>query len=149
MINDRSFLARQPLAVFGVSATGRGFGANAFRELNKLGIKAYALNPKGGSIYGQTIYSSLKDLPEPVHAAVILTKGHGAVCAVEEWSRQSLECVWLQGGSDTPEIQKLCSGLGLKVVHGSCILMRHGKFPHSLHRFFHDLFKKSESTHAL
>ncbi len=148
MNETNAFYSRQPLALFGVSSKGRGFGAEAFKELIKQGIKTFALNPKGGSVFGQTLYPSLKELPEPVGAAVILTKGQGAISAVEECSRHNLEWIWLQGGSDTTEVRQICAELGLKTVRGACILMRHGKFPHSLHRFFHDLLHKSKIASA-
>jgi predicted CoA-binding protein len=134
------FFNLQPLAIFGVSSRGTGFGVAAFKDLTKLGIKSYPINPKNGKLGDQTIYSSLSDLPEKPKAAVILTKGEGALAAVEECSRHAIDWVWLQGGSDVPEVQRLCSELGINALRGQCIMMRRGMFPHSLHRFFHDLF---------
>jgi predicted CoA-binding protein len=134
------FFDLQPLAIFGVSSRSKNFGAAAFKDLTGLGIKCFALNPKGGKVGDQEIYPSLTALPEKARGAVILTKGEGAGAAVEECSRENLEWVWLQGGSDTPEMRRLCTELGIKALIGQCILMRQGKFPHSLHRFIHDLF---------
>jgi len=150
MISEEQFFDHQPLAIFGVSSQGKGFGASAYRELTRVGVKCQPVNPKGGMVQGQPIFSSLKDLPEPARAAVILTRGEGALRAVRECSRHNLEWVWLQGGSDTGEVRRLCAELGLKTMQGHCILLRKGRFPHSLHRFFYDLFsgKKSISTQS-
>jgi uncharacterized protein len=137
------FFDLQPLAIFGVSSHGKNFGAAAFKDLTGLGIKCYALNPKGGKVGEQEIYPSLTALPEKVRGAVILTKGEGAIASVEECSRQGLEWIWLQGGSDTTEVRSLCSDLGIKALTGQCILMRKGGFPHSLHRFLHDIFSRN------
>lgn len=140
------FYNLQPLAIFGVSSQGKGFGASVFQELMKVGVKSYPINPRGGMVQGQPIYNSLKALPEPALSAVVLTKGDGAVQAIEECSRHNLEWVWLQGGSDTDEVRRLCSELGLKTLRGDCILLRKGRFPHSLHRFFHDLFGRKKAV---
>lgn len=141
------FFDLQPLAIFGVSSSrgNNSFGVVAFKELNKLGIRCFAINPKGGQVDGQPIYPSLAELPEKPRAGVILTKGAGALAAVEESARQGLEWVWLQGQSDKPEVRRRCEELGIKTMRGQCVLMRRGRFPHSPHRFFHDLFRGKES----
>lgn len=140
MMSEIQFYQLQPLAILGVSSQGKGFGAAAYKELQKVGIKAYPVNPKGGALDGQKIYSDLGELPEAARAGVILTRGPNAVRAVEECALHRLEWVWLQGGSDTPEIRRRCEELRLKTLHGHCILLHQGRFPHNLHRFFHDLF---------
>jgi predicted CoA-binding protein len=140
-MTEEQFYDLQPLAIFGTSSQGKGFGVAVYHDLKKAGIKSYPINPKGGFIGEQEIYPSLEKVPESVGAAVILTKAAGAQAAVEDCSRHDVEWVWLQGGSDTEEIRRLCDELQIKHMHGTCILLRKGKFPHSIHRFFHDLFK--------
>ncbi|RJP78270.1 MAG: CoA-binding protein [Candidatus Zixiibacteriota bacterium] len=142
MITVDEFYQKQPLAIFGVSSTGKRFGAAAWKDLNKAGIRALAVNPKGGTVNGQPIYPSLKDLPEPAGAAVILTKGDNALQALEECAAAGLKYVWLQDDSDTPQTRAACQRLGLEPLRGRCILLRHGGFPHSLHRFFDKLFRR-------
>lgn len=141
MITEDEFLQRQPLAIFGVSSRRKNFAASAYQELIKVGINAYPINPRGGSLGKCQIFTSLNELPEPARAAVILTKGEGAVAAIKECSESTVEWIWLQGGSDTEETRKLSDDLGLERLSGNCILMRKGRFPHSIHRFLHDLFK--------
>ncbi len=134
------FYELQPIAIFGVSSRGRGFGAFAFKELLKAGIRCYAVNPKGGAAAGNIVFTSLRELPETAKSAVILTREEGALQAVKECSRHNVTHVWLQGGSDTAEVRRLCGELNVEVVRGDCILLRKGGFPHSIHRFFRDLF---------
>ncbi len=140
-MTDEQFYELQPLAIFGVSSRGKGFGADVYKELTKVGVKAFPVNPKGGVVLGHEIYRSLGEAPEKMRAAVILTKGQGAVAVVEECSRGEIEWVWLQGGSNTAEVRRLCEELDIKYLNKTCILLRKGRFPHSLHRFFYDLFK--------
>lgn len=139
------FYELQPIAVFGVSSKGRGFGASAFKELLKAGIHCYAVNPKGGVAAGNIVFPSLRELPEAAKSAVILTRETGALQAVEECSRHDVKYVWLQGGSDTAEVRRLCGELKMEVVRGGCIILRKGGFPHSIHRFLHDLFSRKVS----
>ncbi|HEX7345122.1 MAG TPA: CoA-binding protein [bacterium] len=140
--SDIGICSLQPLAVVGVSSTGQGFGTIALKELRKAGIEAYAVNPKGGEWKGERLYESLRMLPKSAQAAVILTRGAGALKAVDECAQAGVKSVWLQGGSNTAEIRKRCSELKLEALHGECVLMRVSGFPHSLHRFFHDLFSR-------
>jgi len=141
-MTEDQFYDLQPLAIIGVSSQGRGFGAGAYLELKAVGVNVYAINPRGGLVKGDKIYPTLKEVPEPIKAAVVLTKGENALAAIEECSRENVEWVWLQGGSDTPEVKKLCDDLEIKRMTGNCILLRKGRFPHSIHRFFNDLFGK-------
>lgn len=136
------FYEMQPIAVFGVSSMGRGFGALAFKELLKAGIHCYAVNPKGGVAAGEVVYPALRELPEAAKSAVILIREEGALQAVEECSRHHVTHVWLQGGSDTAEVRRICGELKIEVVRGECILLRKGGFPHNIHRFFRDLFSR-------
>ena len=132
----------QPVAVFGVSSRGQGFGTIALKELRKAGIEAYAVNPKGGEWKDIRLFKSLQELPKPAKVSVILTKSNGALHAVEESAANGVKWIWLQGGSNTAEIRKRCTELGLEALHDECILMRLSGFPHSLHRFLHDLFSR-------
>jgi uncharacterized protein len=144
MITREQFFEQQPLAVFGVSRNPKKFGAAAFRELRKSGLHTFALNPHGGVCDGQTVYTALSQLPQPARAAVILTRGEGALRALKECAEQQVQWVWLQGASNTQAARALCAELGLQAFTGNCILLRTGGFPHNLHRFFHDLlFKKA------
>jgi predicted CoA-binding protein len=146
MISHAEFYRVGPVAVFGVSAARRGFGVAAYKELKKAGIETFALNPKGGQLDGVPIYAKMADLPAHPQAAVILTREAGALQAVEECKSNGVRWVWLQGGSDTPAVRQRCFDLSLEFLRGQCVLMHLGGFPHSLHRFFHDLFTHSRSS---
>ncbi len=143
-MTEEQFYDLQPLAIMGVSSSGKGFGVTVFKELRRVGIRALPVNPKGGMIGGQEILTALDEAQEPIKAAVIFTKDDGARAAIEECSRSGVEAVWLQGGSDTEDNRKLCDDLELETFSGTCILMRKGGFPHNLHRFLHDLFNKQK-----
>lgn len=145
-MTDEQFYQLQPIAVFGVSSRRKNFGAAVYKELVKAGIKTYMVNPKGGELEGQKICPSLADITESIKAAVILTKGQGALSAIEECARNNVHNAWLQGGSNTAEVRKRCDELGLTRTGGHCILLRSGRFPHSLHRFFHDLFNHTQKS---
>jgi predicted CoA-binding protein len=144
-MTEKEFFHHQPLAIFGVSSSGKGFGYTAFGELRKIGMKVYAINPKGGSAHGVTIYQDLKELPEKPQAAVILTKGESAITAVENCSHGGIDLVWLQMHSNTDEVRQLCKELKIKVMTGPCILLPVAGFPHNIHRFFHNLFSSYKS----
>jgi len=67
------FLDQTVIAVAGVSRSGRGFGAMAYRALKSAGYKALAVNPNGGSIDGEPLHPSFAALPEPAGAVLVVT----------------------------------------------------------------------------
>ncbi|MFH1863084.1 MAG: CoA-binding protein [bacterium] len=144
MIPAEEFYTHQPIAIFGVSARSGNFGTSVYLELQKVGVRVFPINPKGGALRHEPIFPTLRDLPEMPQAAVILTKGDGALHAVEACAEQGVKRIWLQGGSDTPTVRQRCADLGLNIVYGSCVLLRKGRFPHNIHRFFYNLFSRKD-----
>jgi len=43
------------------------------------------------------LFTGLKELPKPPRAAIILTKGMGAMAAIEEAAANGIKKIWLQG----------------------------------------------------
>jgi acyl-CoA synthetase (NDP forming) len=64
------------LAVIGVSLSNPFNPANVIYNKNRhrFSTKTYCVNPKGGSIYGQKIYTSISQIPDKIALAVISTK---------------------------------------------------------------------------
>ena len=65
----------ESIAILGVSSDENavGFGTGMLRVLKEMGFEGriYPVNPRGGSVFGQKIYTRVEDIPEKVDFAVI------------------------------------------------------------------------------
>lgn len=65
----------------------------------------------------------LADVPEPVSAVIVVVPPERAVDVVREAHAAGMKRVWLQQGSESPQVLKVCDELGLETVSGECVLM--------------------------
>jgi len=74
------------MAVFGVSLNNDYHPANVIYNKNNLRyqVSVFAVNGKGGSINGETMYAKIKDIPETIDLAVIVTKAEIVPLVVAE-----------------------------------------------------------------
>lgn len=118
-----SFLAESPIAVVGVSRSGKGFGNAAVRELRRKGYRVYPINPQADLIDGERCYRSFAELPEPVRALLVVVPPEQASTVVRAAAKAGITRVWLQQGAQSPLVTLECEELGLDVIAGECILM--------------------------
>ena len=71
----QKFYYPQKVAVVGVSENETNLGRGIVRNMLEAGYtgKIYPVGPRGGEVYGRRIYSHLRELPEPVDLAAVLT----------------------------------------------------------------------------
>ena len=64
------------MAVVGVSLTNDRHPANVIFNKNRLRypVDVFAVNPKGGSLYGEKVFCKVSDIPETIDLAVIAVK---------------------------------------------------------------------------
>ena len=74
-----SLLNPNSVAVFGVSEQEGKAGNQVVKHLLEGNVKFYGINPKGGTLWGHTIYRSIEELPEAPDLAVIALPAKPAV----------------------------------------------------------------------
>lgn len=136
------FLKSSPIAIVGVSSTGKRFGASAFRTLLAAGFDVVPINPKIERFEGHRCYQRLSLMKEPPGAVVIITKPENTLPILAECNKLGLSKVWFQPGAESKETLVYCEQHGIKAYSGFCILLFTRIFPHSLHLFFLKLFGK-------
>jgi predicted CoA-binding protein len=141
------FLADRTAAVVGVSASGRGFGFNAYRELKRMGYRLLPVHPTADAIQGDTCWRKVTDLPADVERLLVVVRPERAEQVVREAAGSGIRYVWLQQGAESPSVLQACQQQGLEVVHGHCILMfaePTASF-HKIHRWLWKLLGKVPS----
>ena len=136
-----AFVAEPAIAVVGVSRSGKGFGNLACRELRARGYRVYPVHPHAAAIGGVQCHRQITDVPERVNAVLVVVHPEDGFDVVRDAAAAGVRYVWLQQGSQSPQLIAHCHELRLETIAGECILMYaspHGL--HRAHRWFHDAF---------
>ncbi len=127
---DQFFYPRS-LAVIGVSADENAFGTLYLRALLKFGFKGklYPVNPRGGSLFGLTVYPSVEDIPDQVDLVAVSVPGRLVSGALEACLKKGIHAaIVLSGGfgetgEDGKRLEEELSGVsakGIRIVGPNC-----------------------------
>jgi len=120
LISD--YINRRVWAVVGASQDRTKYGNRIFRSLLASGYRVYPVNPRGGQIDGQVVYTSLADLPERPEVVDVVVPPAVTEQVVEEVHRLGLTRVWLQPGAESEAAIAYCHEHGVGVVHHACAM---------------------------
>ena len=139
-----SFLEEKSIAVVGVSRSGRKFGNSVYNELRQKGYKVFPINPHTDKIGDDPCYANLAAVPEAVGGVVAVVPPEVTREIAKQAKEAGIRKMWLQRGSESPEVISYCEEQGIEAVHGECILMFADPVAsfHKVHRFFRSLFGK-------
>lgn len=139
-----TFIAQKTLALAGASRSGKKFGNSVLKELTDRGYTVYPVHPEAEEIDGQRCYASLKDLPEAVGGAVLVTKPTQTELLVRQAKEAGIPRVWMQKGAHSDDAVTFCRENGIDAVHDECILMFSDPVNgvHAFHRWLWKVFGK-------
>jgi predicted CoA-binding protein len=110
------------VAIVGASADRRKYGNKAVRAFVAQGYRVVPIHPAGGIIEGLPAYPSLLDVPFAVDMASFYVPPAVGLRVVEDVARKSIPELWLNPGSDGPEVVARAQALGLAPVVACSIL---------------------------
>ena len=110
-------------AVVGATNNKDKFGCRIYKRLLKAGYEVYPVNPGIAEIDGAKCYATIADLPVIPDVVNIIVPSKIAVEIVKEAAEKGVKIVWLQPGSDKPEVVQAASEAGLEVIE-DCVLTR-------------------------
>ena len=113
------------IAVFGVSQDPSKYGYKIFHTLLQKGFAVYGINPKGGNADGQTIYSSLAQIPAPVEVAIMVIPPAALLPAVQACKEKGVKEIWFQPGAQQDEAFVVATAAGIKAVN-ACFMAENG-----------------------
>jgi uncharacterized protein len=119
------------IAILGASADRSKFGNKAVRAFVAKGYDVYPVNPKGGEVEGLAVVKSLADIPAGVRLgriSVYLPPAVGLKMLPEIAARGCGE-LWLNPGSESPQLVEQAEKLGLNVIQ-ACSIVAIGMSPH-------------------
>jgi uncharacterized protein len=93
------------------------------------GYRVIPVNPghAGKELLGQTVYASLRDIPEPVDVVDIFRNSAAALDITRDAIAIGAKVVWMQLGVRNDEAARLAEEAGLKVVMNRCPKIEYGR----------------------
>jgi predicted CoA-binding protein len=120
------------IAILGASSDRAKFGNKCVRAYALRGYHVYPINPKDATIEGWSAFKSILDLPvDAVDRVSIYLPPEVSVKVLDEVAKKQATEVWLNPGSDAPEVLEKARQLGLNAIQG-CSIVAIGVSPEEL-----------------
>jgi len=123
-------MTKPTVAILGASADRTKYGNKSLRAHLRQGYEVFPVNPKGGEIEGLPVYRSLAEVPAAHlnRISVYLPPSVG-LGILNEVAAKGCDELWLNPGSDSPEIVRRARELGLEPIQ-ACSIIDLGASPH-------------------
>ncbi len=109
-------MERKRIAVIGASNDRKKFGNKAVRAYLAQGHEVLPVNPKEETIEGLKAYKSVADIPGRIDIANIYLPPKRGIEVIEEVARKGIKDVFLNPGTESPELVEKGERLGLHLM---------------------------------
>ena len=131
-------LARmRTVAVVGLSPSSRRPSHLVTREVQRAGVRILPVNPCGGTILGETVYSRLEAVPDRNRVDVIdVFRRPGALPGLVEevllvYPAAEKPVLWFQLGVTHPRAEARALAAGFDLVVDRCLIVEHRRWKRS------------------
>lgn len=119
----KDFLNQKSFAVVGSFRNQSKYAYRIFKKLKQKGHTVFPVNPRGGQVDDDKCYPNIKDIPEDIDVADIVTPPRVTEAVVKDCKDRGVKKVWLQPGAESQEAIDFCKKNKIDVVHGLCIML--------------------------
>jgi predicted CoA-binding protein len=125
-------MSKRTVAILGASRQQEKYGNKSLRAHLRRGYEVYPINPGGGTIEGLTVYKSLRDLPiKELDRISVYLPPEVTMTLVDDLLSVTCKELWLNPGSESPELIALLESRGLEPIQG-CSIIDVGESPSNL-----------------
>ncbi len=119
----------QTVAMVGLSADPMRPSHFVAVYLHAAGYRIIPVNPRyaGSQILGQTVYASLRDIPERIDIVDVFRRPAEVMAVVDEAIAIGARAIWMQLGVINMEAARRAREAGLLVVMDRCMKIEHGR----------------------
>ncbi len=114
--------ATSSIAIIGASADPTKYGNKAVRAYHKAGYRVYPINPNAAEVAGLQAYASVLEVPGEIETASMYVPPTVGLMVAEQLAEKGIKEVFMNPGSESPELVAKLKGLGLKVTQACSIL---------------------------
>ena len=104
------------VAIIGASANRDKYGNKSVRAHVRQGYDVYCVNPRGGEIEGLPVYERLADVPAALDRISMYVPPQIGLAMLDEIAAKGCLELWLNPGSESPELVEQAEQRGLKVI---------------------------------
>lgn len=122
----KSFNKNTQITLSGVSADPQKYGHKIFKDLLKAGYDVVGVNPKGGKILNQDIFSSLEEVSRNTELLIIVLPPTIGIQVVREAKKLGINNIWLQPGAQSNEIIQYAKANNINLIHDQCFMVNQG-----------------------
>jgi predicted CoA-binding protein len=116
------------IAVVGLSNERQKASHFVATYLQRAGYRVIPVNPRGGNVLGETVYTNLASVPVPIDLVVVFRRGQDTLRVAEQAIAAGVRRIWFQLRIPAKEAAERAAAAGLEVVIDKCIKMEHGRF---------------------
>ena len=91
----------------------------------------FPINPREAAIEGLPAFPSIRDLPERPDLVSVYLQPPIALQVLPDIAARGCDELWLNPGTDTPEVVEAAEKLGLNVIQ-ACSILGVGMSPHEM-----------------
>lgn len=111
------------VAVIGASSDRTKFGNRSLRAHAACGYEVFPINPRGGEIEGHTAYGSIAEIPvERLDRVTLYVPPAVGERLLDDIAAKGCDELWLNPGSDSPELIARAESLGLNTIVACSLL---------------------------
>ena len=119
------------VAVIGASNDRAKFGNKAVRAFLQTGYTVFPVNPNETEVEGLPAFKSIKDVPERPEMVTVYVPPPVLVKLLPDIAQKGCEELWLNPGTESPEVLDEVERLGLNAIR-ACSILGVGVSPSSL-----------------
>ena len=110
------------VAIIGASADRRKFGNKAVRGFQERGYRVFPVNPKAKEIEGLPVYPSISAVPVRPDLVSVYLPPAVLIKVLPEIAAKGCDELWLNPGTESPEVLAETGRLGLNVIQACSII---------------------------
>lgn len=119
------------IAILGASNDRAKFGNKAVRAFRQQGWTVYPVNPKETTIEGLPAFPAIAQVPVRPHRVSVYLPPPVLLKVLPDIAARGCDELWLNPGTDTPEVIAAAEALGLNVVQ-ACSIVGIGMSPEQM-----------------
>jgi uncharacterized protein len=111
-------------AIIGATDNEQKYGFKVFENLLDKGFDVIPINPRGGEILGQKVYTKLEDVKRSIDVVVFVVPPDITQVVLLSVKKLGIKNVFLQPGSQSEQTIGFCKENGIECTHHACIMQQ-------------------------